>query len=249
MHSGAASPTSALPAHLSGHRAMGLPREIAAHEPWIAQYELGTMQNLIYLLICWKTRHAAIVDPQKDLSPLDDLKREGITLTHLLLTHSHHDHVAGIPGVLERFPEIPIYVGARDRHRISKWERPEQPTRDYPLLTDAPLRVGELGVRAHPLPGHSAGAMFLEVRRPGDDAVAYLTGDTLFIRDCGRTDLPTGSDTEMWESLGKIKRLDPHGWILPGHHYKPEVASTLARELQESPPLLARSIDEFRSLP
>lgn len=76
-----------------------------------------------------------------------------------------------------------------------------------------------------------------------------LTGDTLFIRDCGRTDFEDGDNEQMFQSLQRIKKLPPATVILPGHHYQPETASVLELELLESAPLKCRSVEELAGLP
>jgi glyoxylase-like metal-dependent hydrolase (beta-lactamase superfamily II) len=78
---------------------------------------------------------------------------------------------------------------------------------------------------------------------------ALLTGDTLFIRDCGRTDLPTGSTTEMFSTLQRYKSLNPQLKIFPGHHYREEFWSTLEVVLRTSPPLQCESAEQLEALP
>ena len=101
-------------------------------------------------------------------------------------------------------------------------------------------------------PGHSAGELCyrLEATDLKGELRTYLfTGDTLFIRDCGRTDLETGSNAQMFESLQRLKKFPPDTVILPGHHYVRECASTLSREMETSPPLRCASIQELEALP
>ncbi|MGK5086413.1 MBL fold metallo-hydrolase, partial [Bdellovibrionota bacterium FG-2] len=81
-----------LPSSLAGQSAQGL----IENQP-IAQFEIGDGHNLIYLIIDWQSREAAIVDPQSDLAPpLEALKKHGISLRQILLTHTHGDHTAGV---------------------------------------------------------------------------------------------------------------------------------------------------------
>ncbi|MCM2321889.1 MAG: MBL fold metallo-hydrolase [Oligoflexia bacterium] len=227
---------SLLPAHLSGPAASGLQE----NEP-IAQFELGGLHNFVYLILDWATRRAAIVDPQKDLTdPLAACERHGFTLESILLTHTHHDHTGGVRELLGRFPGLTLTLGEKDLHRLRASGRLRL------LQADTALAVGSLSVDAFPTPGHSAGAFCYRVNAgPG----FLLTGDTLFIRDCGRTDLETGSTAEMFRSLQRLRGLAAETVILPGHHYAPECASTLERELRESPPLRCRNEAELAALP
>jgi glyoxylase-like metal-dependent hydrolase (beta-lactamase superfamily II) len=136
-------------------------------------------------------------------------------------------------------------VHAGDRHRVEK-KKGVRVGGLVGLQDGQRLRVGELAVDVIHTPGHSSGECCCLLA--GTPPVLF-TGDTLFIRDCGRTDLETGSNEEMFASLQKIKRLPSDAIILPGHHYKPEYASVLSRELRESPPLLCRSVQELIELP
>lgn len=215
----------------------------------IAQFEIGPYRNFVYLLLDWETRKAAIVDPQNELeAPLTALERHGFSLERILLTHTHHDHVAGVPALLRALPGLSLALGELDLPRL-----PEELVREtrargrLKILRDGdPAGIGRLEVTALHTPGHSAGEFCYRVHAvPG----YLLTGDTLFIRDCGRTDLHSGDTCQMFESLQAIKRLPAGTVILPGHHYAPECASTLEKELRESPPLQCRNAEELESLP
>ena len=106
--------------------------------------------------------------------------------------------------------------------------------------------VGSIRVRVLHTPGHSAGECCYFFENGGK----YLfTGDTLFIRDYGRTDFADGSNEQMFASLQRIKALPPETVILPGHHYVRECASILSKEIVESPPLRCGSVEELASLP
>ena len=210
----------------------------------MAQFEIGDMRNFIYLIMDWETRQAAIVDPQADLSvPLRVLAENGFTLSAVLLTHSHHDHIAGVPELARRLPPLPIYIHVADSFRLKSL--PQQDRLKF-LNDQDQLKIGNLVLTAFHTPGHSAGELsyFLSADRP------YLfTGDTIFIRDCGRTDFPTGSNEEMFASIQKIKLLPPETVFLPGHHYARECATTLETELRESPPFRCRNVEELKALP
>jgi hydroxyacylglutathione hydrolase len=233
-----------LPKHLAGHAAEGF----HAREP-IAQFEIGSMQNFIYLILDWDTMTAAIVDPQKDLTkPLEALSKNGFTLKSILLTHTHHDHTAGVQPLLKLQPNLEIRVGQSDLHRLP----PSVSTlRTLKILKDGEtFRVGKLNLKAIHTPGHSAGAFSYYLAKGEGIAVSYvLTGDTVFIRDCGRTDLETGSNDEMFQSIQKIKTLPLETVFLVGHHYATEVATDLKTELEMSPPFRVKTVTELAALP
>lgn len=228
-----------LPAHLSSGQANGfISGEI------IAQYELGSMRNFIYLILDAATKTAAIVDPQKDLRPLADLEANGFRLSSVLLTHSHHDHVAGVGPILARHPELPVFVHDDDVFRLKG-----VPEKNLRRVEDGEtFRVGDLPVTALHSPGHSPGEVCYRVQSQAGPSY-LLTGDTLFIRDCGRTDFPESDNDAMFATLQRLKKLPDDLVVLPGHHYAPETASLLGEEKKMSPPLRCRTADELANLP
>ena len=170
------------------------------------------MQNFVYLLLDGATKRAAIVDPQFDIeTPLALLHKHGFTLERILLTHTHHDHIAGLPALIARFPGIPIHSHKLDERRLHGSRFKD--AKFEPLEDDQEILIGSLRVRAMHTPGHSAGELCYFLEKPGP---FLLTGDTIFIRDCGRTDLETGSNQQMFESVQRIRTLPPETVILPG---------------------------------
>jgi len=228
-----------LPIHLAQHDPQGL----IIGEP-VAQFEIGDYKNFVYLILDWVTHEAAIVDPQFNLSiPLRLLQDHGFKLSAILLTHSHHDHVAGVPELIRKFPLIPIYLHKDDSFRLENLLGSEC----FHFIKDQDqLKIGNIVVTAFHTPGHSAG----EISYLFTSSRSYLlTGDTIFIRDCGRTDFPTGSNEEMFSSIQKIKELPIETIFLPGHHYALECATTLEIELNESPPFRCKNVEELKALP
>ena len=234
--------------NLPPHLAMKIAQGYASGEP-IAQFEIGTMKNFIYLILDSETKTAAIVDPQKDLSrPLAVLEEQGFKLTHLLLTHTHFDHTAGVLPLLTLMPDLEICVGELDLHRVPK--SVVNSTGLKLLKNDQAISVGSFTLQAIHTPGHSAGefSYFLPLG-PGVDRPYLFTGDTIFIRDCGRTDFEDGSNEQMFASIQKMKRLPKETVFLVGHHYAEACATTLEAELQESPPFRCQSVEELAALP
>lgn len=232
----------ALPAHLSKTSAQG----VAPGHP-VAQFEVGSHRNFTYALLDWDTRDAVLIDPHGGLAEvLAELTRHRFQLRGILITHSHWDHVDGLPE-LARIPPLPLAVHEGELSRI----RPEILGTFSPVIwrgiAPTTCRMGSLGVDVLATPGHSAGECTFRFRTDGGDFL--FTGDTLFIRDCGRTDFPGGSTEQMFQSLQMIKGLPPETIILPGHHYAPECASSLATELKTSPPLRCRTALELEQLP
>lgn len=254
-----------LPLAFSKHSSSGL----VSGSP-VSQFELGDYLNFVYLVVDWALRRAAIVDPQSDLEPIFSALASTsppIQLTEVWLTHTHHDHIAGLPalGIYSTKQEKPLIlrVHADDATRLDRrllTQFRHEPLSDEQKLTLADHEASETAtVSALVLhtPGHSAGESCFLVTGPeakkgeekGGTLSFLLTGDTLFIGNCGRTDLPTGSDEEMFLTLQRLKTLPPDCIVLPGHHYSPPCASTLEQECRTNPALLCRSLDELKAMP
>jgi hydroxyacylglutathione hydrolase len=229
-----------LPSHLTEDHAVG-----TIEKESVAQFEIGSHKNFVYLILNWETKNAAIVDPQHDLSlPLDSIQKYGFTLSAILLTHSHSDHTAGVLELTRLYPQIPIFIHRDELHRLSHSIMNYGNIR---LIRDGEvIEIGSYRVKVLHTPGHSSGecCFFLPAQRN------YLfTGDTVFIQDCGRTDLPSGNNQEMFQSLQRLKKLPPDSIILPGHHYRMPCASTLEKEMTDSPPFQCKSVAELEALP
>jgi len=93
-------------------------------------------------------------------------------------------------------------------------------------------------------PGHTTDSMCILV-----DDKALLTGDTLFIGNCGRTDLVGGSDSDMYASLQRLKSMGRDILIYPGHHYGEKPWDTLENQMKNNLALRARTFQEFLELP
>jgi glyoxylase-like metal-dependent hydrolase (beta-lactamase superfamily II) len=76
-----------------------------------------------------------------------------------------------------------------------------------------------------------------------------VTGDTLFIGNCGRTDLPGGDARALYDSLQRLKRLPDALLVLPGHDYGEVPSRSLGEEKARNPTLRAASFEEFQAIP
>ncbi len=205
---------------------------------YFKQLELGPMQNFVYLIGDPETRQAAVVDPGWEVPHiLQVLQQDGYQLSQVFVTHAHFDHVMGL-GELLKTADVPVYA-----------HRDETPWLKVPASTLKAVAHGEvIHVGTVPLtmlhtPGHTPGSQCLLVDNQ------LLSGDTLFIRGCGRCDLPGGNPNALYESLThRIKPLDDRTLVYPGHNYAEVPRSTVAEEKRENPFLRASTLEEFRSL-
>ncbi|MDQ3850035.1 MAG: MBL fold metallo-hydrolase [Actinomycetota bacterium] len=140
-----------------------------------------------------------LVDAGGPMEPLFAVaEREGVEVTHLLLTHHHHDHVCALDAVKERYPGIAVLA------------HPDEPV---PAEAFAPLRIGDLDVDALHTPGHTAGMLNFTV--PGH----VFTGDTLFKHSVGGVRAPGATSYEDLKAsiMEGLMRLDADTVVHPGH--------------------------------
>jgi glyoxylase-like metal-dependent hydrolase (beta-lactamase superfamily II) len=193
------------------------------------QIAVGTFQNFAYILGDEKTRKSAIVDPAWDVDALlSASKRAGMNLLYVINTHSHHDHVEGNDAVVQR-------TGARVAVHESSPVRKDISLKDGDNIDIGSLKVGVLHT-----PGHCPDHICLVAEGK------VLTGDTLFVGECGRTDLTGGDPGALYNSLfNKLMRLDDATEVYPGHDYGPKPYSTIGQERKSNYTLKPRTKEEF----
>lgn len=176
-----------------------------------------------YLLGCDATRAAVLIDPE--LAQIDHYRglasQQGVHIHYIVDTHTHADHFSA-SRELARAWHVPVVM-----HRLSP-----APYVDMRLDDGEMLIVGGLRLKALHTPGHTRDSMCLAM---GD---RVFTGDTLLIGGTGRTDLPSGDASALYDSLfGKLLTLPPETLVFPAHDYKGRSHSTIGAEIAENPRL------------
>lgn len=187
--------------------------------------ELGPMLNFIYLIEDIRTRHCAVVDPAWSV---DSIMRKAsqldLTITDILLTHSHHDHINGIEDLLD-------HVNAAI-HILKPEYKFWQPGLDKPKLHyggDTVL-LGDTAITMLHTPGHTPGSTCYQL---GNE---IITGDTLFVFGCGRCDLNGGSAEAMFQTLKNMKAHLPEDMLIhPGHNYAVKKTCNLREQIDGNP--------------
>ncbi|MEE9446658.1 MAG: MBL fold metallo-hydrolase [Arenicellales bacterium] len=185
--------------------------------------ELGPMENFIYLIEDTHSKRTAVVDPAWEGDEILNLaKSKGLTITDILLTHSHHDHINAIDDILENF-DAELHLTHAE---ATFWGQAKKPTLHYG--GDA-ISLGKTDIDILHTPGHTPGSACYKV----DDNL--ITGDTMFVFGCGRCDMHGGDPNQMFDTLRKLGKLPDKTQILPGHNYAVQTTATIAEQHKGNP--------------
>lgn len=218
--------------------------------------------NYAYVIHNDETGETAVVDVPEAAPIQADLERRGWTLTDILLTHHHDDHIQGV-AALRSLGAVRVTGATDDRHRL--------PPLDHDVRQGTEFTLCGAVVHVLDVPGHTVGHIAYHIPAMG----AVFTGDSLMTMGCGR--LFEGTAEQMWTTLQKIAQLPPETLVYSGHEYAlgnlkfalsvepdntalaarsqeiealrasghPTVPSSLEQELATNPFLTARSVQEF----
>lgn len=182
----------------------------------IKQLEIGVMDNFCYIVGCETTRKALVIDPGADVAHImSEAGKEGLTIELIVNTHTHGDHTAGNDR-LKALTNARIVLHER--------EASGYPKADIRLSDEKTLQLGEITFDVIQTPGHTPGGICLHAE--GN----LFTGDTLFVGDSGRTDLPGGDRPTLGASIRRLMELPDDTVVWPGHDYGPTPSSTLGWE-------------------
>lgn len=186
--------------------------------------------NFSYIIADENSKEAAVVDSSFNASKIiDTLKTNNFHLKYIINTHGHSDHTAGNT-------ELHSMYGTKIvAHRLSRV--------NFNIAVDdgSELTVGEVKIKVIYTPGHTPDGICLLI-----NDTKLLTGDTLFVGECGRTDLSAGSPKSMYDSLfNKLLKLDDSIEVYPGHDYGQKPSSTIGEERKTNYTLQPRSLEQF----
>jgi len=212
------------------------------------QLELGPMQNFVYLIADTTTREAAVVDPAWNVPEIiRQLTQSRYKLTHIFLTHGHFDHINGVEDLIAQTDatvcgqkiEIEKFIpegggGLAIPKTILK-----------KTSSASTVQIGSIQIDLLPTPGHTPGSQCLLIKSPDLAAPALVTGDTLFMGACGRSDFPYSDPEQLYLSLNRLKKLSDETVIYPGHDYGATPSNAMGQEKRSNAFLLANSLDQF----
>ncbi len=198
----------------------------------VHQIEVGNMQNFTYLIEDEETGEAIILDPSWNLDEIQKVfTRHDLKIKYIVNTHHHFDHTLGNEAMAkETKAQIVQHESSALQHDIS-------------LKDGQKIKFGNSELTVFHTPGHSKDSICLV----GDGKI--FTGDTLFVGNCGRVDLPGGSAKELYHSLFDVLvKMDDSLVLYSGHNYGSTPISTLGKEKQSNFVLQKRTVEEFVEL-
>lgn len=195
----------------------------------VYQLQVGNMQNFTYVLEDEETKESVIIDPSWDLElVLEIIEKNDLKVKYIINTHHHFDHTIGNESLV--------------KHTKSKILQHESSTlkNDMRVSDGEKIIFGKSELTVIHTPGHSQDSICLV----GDGKI--FSGDTLFVGNCGRIDLPGGSAKELYHSLfDTIYKLDDNLMLYPGHNYGSSPNSTIGKEKKTNFVLQPRTESEF----
>jgi glyoxylase-like metal-dependent hydrolase (beta-lactamase superfamily II) len=218
-------------------------RDFATADPVARQ-----MVNFTYLIGDRQRGQAVLIDPAYGVGELLDLlAADDMRCVGVLATHYHADHlggdlmgypIEGITTLLERV-QVPVHV---QRDEVP-WVVRSSGASESDLVAHASgdiVRVGDLDVELVHTPGHTPGSQCFSV------AGRLVSGDTLFLDGCGRTDLPGSDPAQMYESLTtRLSRFGDDVILYPGHLYSPEPSASMGETRQRNYVFRPKSLDQW----
>ena len=177
-------------------------------------------------LIVTDQKHGILIDAAAEPETYKRaLAEQGATLTHILLTHGHYDHVGAV-AALRRETGCKVYLDPADALGNDLYPLKSSDV-DEAWPVSGSLAIDELTFTVYHTPGHTPGSVVLALGN------MLFCGDTLFAGSCGRTDMPGGSGIRMQQSLSMLAESDlrDDAQVLPGHGE----SSTLGLERRSNP--------------
>jgi len=189
--------------------------------------------NFSYLIYNEEEKLAALLDPGTNASKaLGRIGHIGLELKYIINTHHHADHTADNRKV-KNLHKCQIIASTQEKAR-----------HDIGVADGERLNLGSTKLIFLHTPGHTPGGLCVIV-----DNKYILTGDTLFIGDCGRTDLPGGSNSQMFDTLQMLKKLPDELIVYPGHDYGSRPFGSLGNQKKVNKALIAESLRELSAIP
>lgn len=190
----------------------------------IESFPVGPLQCNCSIIGCPETKEAAVIDPGGDVDLIvNRLKELGLTVKYLLHTHAHFDHIHGSRALKEK-TNAKICLHKGDQWLYDNLEKQcglfgfkctDPLPVDVYLNDEEDVNIGKIKASVIHTPGHTPGSLCFNLS--GKESTLF-SGDTLFQRSIGRTDLWGGSFDEIIKSISeRLFKLDDSTRVVPGH--------------------------------
>ncbi len=190
----------------------------------IKKLTLGSLLTNTYIVR--KDKEVLIIDPGSEFEVIKQYINEDDKVLAILLTHGHFDHIGAVNDVVQEY-FCDIYASSKEQALI---DDPSKSFYDgvinYDIIhLDKTLSLGAFDIIVHETPGHTKGGVTFEI----EDVL--FTGDTVVNLNVGRMDFPTGSESDMYNSIQFFKQFEKDYKIYPGHGND----STLFTQIERNP--------------
>lgn len=185
-----------------------------------------TMEGLItnlYIVYDKELKDAMVIDPVTDVNKIiKTIKENDLNLKYILYTHCHADHIGALSDLKKEYKEAEIIGSLIESKNINNPQVTQQESfglklekinTDIKVVDKDIITLGNITFEVILTPGHTSGGISIYSK----ENKTVFTGDTLFVRGYGRTDLPTGDMTQMYISLRKLLKLPKDTKVFPGH--------------------------------
>lgn len=189
-------------------------------------YRVGSVVTNCYLVADETTRKAFLVDPGEEALRLSgEIRKKGLKLEGILLTHGHFDHIMAVNELRDEFG-VKVYASELEKETLEDADRNLSGRMNYTTKADVSLKDGEefhvagFLIKALSTPGHTVGGCCYYLASEN----ALFSGDTLFRGSVGRTDFPGGSASVLVRSIEeKLMPLPENTKVYPGHDRETEI--------------------------
>ena len=195
-------------------------------------------------IVAGKQGNAVLIDAPDDAEYIkNQLDSHGLTLKMILLTHGHFDHVGAVADLAEQ-TGCQVYIHEQDLQKLTDDSKNLSSyfgcggVKPYHRAIDFKdgdtIKMDELEFRVIHTPGHTSGSVCFVI----EDVM--FSGDTLFARSIGRTDMPDGSTMVVLKSLEKLAKLEDNYRVYPGH-----MADTTLEDEKKYNPYMRGSFGDY----
>jgi hydroxyacylglutathione hydrolase len=195
---------------------------------------VGQLGVNCYIVCDEGASETAVIDPGDEFESIADLiDRQGLAPKYIFFTHAHYDHVCAAGELKSKYgAAIVMHEAEKETYRMTKilclswgFEEEDFPAPDILVKDGDEILLGDTACEVMHTPGHTPGSVCLYTEG------ALFTGDTLFRRSVGRTDLPGGNTAKLAGSLKRLVSLPPATRVYCGHGDE----TTIGEELGKNP--------------